>query len=64
VLRNKIVVVSGAGQGLGREIAIRSALPGADIVVAADGVPPFGGHQGGRGDRPAGQDVNGGEVHH
>jgi NAD(P)-dependent dehydrogenase (short-subunit alcohol dehydrogenase family) len=35
VLKNKVVVVSGVGPGLGREIAVRSALSGADIVLAA-----------------------------
>jgi NAD(P)-dependent dehydrogenase (short-subunit alcohol dehydrogenase family) len=35
LLRDKVVVVSGVGPGLGRSIAVRSALAGADVVLAA-----------------------------
>ncbi|MFG3052252.1 SDR family oxidoreductase [Kitasatospora sp. NPDC048239] len=35
MLENKVVVVSGAGPGLGRAIALRSAQSGADVVLAA-----------------------------
>lgn len=35
MLQNKVVVVSGIGPGLGREIAVRSAQSGADVVLAA-----------------------------
>ncbi|HEX9335774.1 MAG TPA: SDR family NAD(P)-dependent oxidoreductase, partial [Pseudonocardiaceae bacterium] len=35
LLRDKVVVVSGVGPGLGRAIAVRSALAGADVVLAA-----------------------------
>src|SRR4051812_45296194 len=35
VLRDKVVVVSGVGPGLGHSIAVRSALAGADVVLAA-----------------------------
>ncbi|MPY79404.1 MAG: SDR family oxidoreductase [Actinophytocola sp.] len=35
LLDDKVVLVSGAGPGLGRAIAIRSALAGADVVLAA-----------------------------
>jgi NAD(P)-dependent dehydrogenase (short-subunit alcohol dehydrogenase family) len=35
LLPGKVVVVSGIGPGLGRSIAIRSALAGADVVLAA-----------------------------
>ena len=35
LLQDKVVVVSGVGPGLGRSIAVRSALAGADIVLAA-----------------------------
>ncbi|HEY9474334.1 MAG TPA: SDR family oxidoreductase [Mycobacteriales bacterium] len=35
MLQNKVVVVSGVGPGLGRAIALRSALSGADVVLAA-----------------------------
>jgi NAD(P)-dependent dehydrogenase (short-subunit alcohol dehydrogenase family) len=35
LLRNKVVVVSGVGPGLGRSIALRSARAGADVVLAA-----------------------------
>lgn len=35
MLQDKVVVVSGVGPGLGREIAVRSALAGADVVLAA-----------------------------
>ena len=35
LLCDKVVVVSGVGPGLGRSIAVRSALAGADIVLAA-----------------------------
>lgn len=35
LLRDKVVVVSGAGPGLGRSIALRSAQQGADVVLAA-----------------------------
>jgi NAD(P)-dependent dehydrogenase (short-subunit alcohol dehydrogenase family) len=35
LLRGKVVVVSGVGPGLGRSIAVRSALAGADVVLAA-----------------------------
>lgn len=35
LLTDKVVVVSGVGPGLGRSIAVRSALAGADIVLAA-----------------------------
>lgn len=34
-LRDKVVVVSGVGPGLGRSIALRSAHAGADVVLAA-----------------------------
>ncbi|MFM9372920.1 SDR family oxidoreductase [Streptomyces sp. Da 82-17] len=34
-LRDKVVVVSGVGPGLGRSVAVRSALAGADVVLAA-----------------------------
>ncbi|WP_054813924.1 SDR family oxidoreductase [Nocardia arizonensis] len=35
LLRDKVVVVSGVGPGLGRAIAVRSAEAGADLVLAA-----------------------------
>ncbi|ETK37176.1 SDR family oxidoreductase [Microbispora sp. ATCC PTA-5024] len=35
LLHNKVVVVSGVGRGLGRALAVRSALAGADVVLAA-----------------------------
>lgn len=35
LLQGKVVVVSGVGPGLGRSIAVRCALAGADIVLAA-----------------------------
>jgi NAD(P)-dependent dehydrogenase (short-subunit alcohol dehydrogenase family) len=35
MLQDKVVVVSGVGPGLGRAIAVRSALNGADVVLAA-----------------------------
>jgi NAD(P)-dependent dehydrogenase (short-subunit alcohol dehydrogenase family) len=35
LLLDKVVVVSGVGPGLGRSIAIRSAMQGADVVLAA-----------------------------
>jgi NAD(P)-dependent dehydrogenase (short-subunit alcohol dehydrogenase family) len=35
LLRDRVVVVSGVGPGLGRAIAVRSALAGADVVLAA-----------------------------
>lgn len=35
LLPGKVVVVSGVGPGLGREIAVRSALAGANVVLAA-----------------------------
>ena len=35
LLRDKVVVVSGVGPGLGRALAVRSALAGADVVLAA-----------------------------
>ncbi len=35
LLRDRVVVVSGVGPGLGRAIAVRSALAGADLVLAA-----------------------------
>jgi NAD(P)-dependent dehydrogenase (short-subunit alcohol dehydrogenase family) len=35
LLENKVVVVSGVGPGLGQAIAVRSALAGADVVLAA-----------------------------
>lgn len=35
LLRDKVVVVSGVGPGLGRAIAVRCALAGADLVLAA-----------------------------
>ncbi|TCO52352.1 SDR family oxidoreductase [Actinocrispum wychmicini] len=35
VLRDKVVVVSGVGPGLGRAIAVQCAKAGADVVVAA-----------------------------
>jgi NAD(P)-dependent dehydrogenase (short-subunit alcohol dehydrogenase family) len=35
MLQDKVVVVAGVGPGLGREIAVRSAAAGADIVLAA-----------------------------
>jgi NAD(P)-dependent dehydrogenase (short-subunit alcohol dehydrogenase family) len=35
VLRDKVVVVSGVGPGLGRAIAVRCAAAGADVVLAA-----------------------------
>ncbi|OXM48219.1 SDR family oxidoreductase [Amycolatopsis alba] len=35
LLRDKVVVVSGVGPGLGRSLAVRSAAAGADVVLAA-----------------------------
>jgi NAD(P)-dependent dehydrogenase (short-subunit alcohol dehydrogenase family) len=35
LLEDRVVVVSGVGPGLGRAIAVRSALAGADVVLAA-----------------------------
>ncbi len=35
LLRDTVVVVSGVGPGLGRSIAVRSAMAGADVVLAA-----------------------------
>jgi NAD(P)-dependent dehydrogenase (short-subunit alcohol dehydrogenase family) len=35
MLQDKVVVVAGVGPGLGREIALRSAASGADVVLAA-----------------------------
>src|SRR5690348_11922026 len=35
ILRDKVLLVSGVGPGLGREIAVRGAAAGADIVLAA-----------------------------
>ncbi len=35
MLEDKVVVVSGIGPGLGRSIALRSAMQGADVVLAA-----------------------------
>jgi NAD(P)-dependent dehydrogenase (short-subunit alcohol dehydrogenase family) len=35
MLQDKVVVVSGIGPGLGRSIALRSAMQGADVVLAA-----------------------------
>ncbi len=35
LLAGKVVVVSGVGPDLGRAIALRSALAGADLVLAA-----------------------------
>ncbi|MBB5857165.1 SDR family oxidoreductase [Amycolatopsis umgeniensis] len=35
LMRDKVVVVSGVGPGLGRSIAVRSAAAGADVVLAA-----------------------------
>lgn len=35
LLRDRVVVVSGVGPGLGRSIALRAALAGADVVLAA-----------------------------
>ncbi len=35
LLEDKVVVVSGVGPGLGRSIAVRCALAGADVVLAA-----------------------------
>ncbi|MFG1927305.1 SDR family oxidoreductase [Cryptosporangium sp. NPDC048952] len=35
LLRDKVVVVSGVGPGLGRSIAVRAAAAGADVVLAA-----------------------------
>jgi NAD(P)-dependent dehydrogenase (short-subunit alcohol dehydrogenase family) len=35
LLRDTVVVVSGVGPGLGRSIALRSAMAGADVVLAA-----------------------------
>lgn len=35
MLQDKVVVVSGIGPGLGRELAVRSARSGADVVLAA-----------------------------
>ena len=39
-LRDKVLVVSGVGPDLGRQIAVRGAAAGADVVLAAqDRVP-------------------------
>ena len=35
LLQDKVVLVSGVGPGLGREIAVRGAAAGADVVLAA-----------------------------
>lgn len=35
ILRDKVVLVSGVGPGLGREVAVRAAAAGADVVLAA-----------------------------
>ena len=39
LLPGNVVVVSGVGPGLGREIAVRSAMAGADVVLAARTAP-------------------------
>jgi NAD(P)-dependent dehydrogenase (short-subunit alcohol dehydrogenase family) len=35
LLKDKVVVVSGVGTGIGRSVAVRAALAGADVVLAA-----------------------------
>ncbi|GAA2053391.1 SDR family oxidoreductase [Catenulispora yoronensis] len=35
LLKDKVVLISGVGPGLGREIAVRAATAGADVVLAA-----------------------------
>jgi NAD(P)-dependent dehydrogenase (short-subunit alcohol dehydrogenase family) len=47
-LEGKVVVVTGAGRGIGREIALLAASEGAKVVVNDPGVGPDGkGHDGG-----------------
>jgi hypothetical protein len=47
-LEGKVVVVTGAGRGIGREIALLAALEGGMVVVNDPGVGPDGmGHDGG-----------------
>ena len=40
-LKNKVILITGGGTGLGRSMAFRLAEEGADIVVAARRVPPL-----------------------
>ncbi|WP_067640794.1 hypothetical protein [Actinomadura latina] len=42
LLRDKAVLVSGVGPGLGRTTALRCARAGADVVLAARAVDAFG----------------------
>ena len=34
LLKNKVAFITGAGRGIGREIALKMASEGADIVIA------------------------------
>ena len=42
VLEGKVVVVTGAGRGIGREIALLAATYGAAVLVNDPGVTPSG----------------------
>jgi NAD(P)-dependent dehydrogenase (short-subunit alcohol dehydrogenase family) len=43
-LEGKAIVVTGAGRGIGREIALLAAAHGASVIVNDPGVSPFGDH--------------------